>query len=122
MRVAVFLLMLMPAVCSAFEISIDVAPGIMNIQSLGQQVTIHTSVDFAEVDVASVFLNSVPVSSWKEDDRGYFVAKFLMEDVKSLPLIIDDYNTLKLVGMTLDDEEFWGEQEILVINVIPSGQ
>jgi hypothetical protein len=41
-----------------------------------------------------------------------------MEEVKRLDgLVIGGYNTLTIVGLTVDDEEFWGEQDILVIDV-----
>jgi len=47
------------------------------------------------------------------------VAKFLMEDVKLLEgLVIDGANTLKIVGLTSDNETFWGEQEIYVVDKV----
>ena len=43
-----------------------------------------------------------------------------MEEVKLLEgLVIDGYNTLKIVGLTKDNEAFWGEQEIYVVDNIP---
>jgi hypothetical protein len=119
---AAFLVLWTAGTAQAMEISIDVAPRALNIQSDGQVVTIHTSLVHEDVDVATVYLNGIAIASWKEDSRGYFVAKFLMEDVKELPLVIDEYNKLTLVGITYDRETFWGEQEIMVINVIPAGQ
>ena len=117
---ATFLLLFTTGTAQATEVSIDVSPRILNIQSDGQVVTIHTAVDYEDVDVATVYLNGIAIAGWKEDNRGYFVAKFLMEDVKDLPFLIDEYNKLTLVGITYDRETFWGEQEILVINVVPA--
>jgi len=69
-----------------------------------------------------VYLNGVPIQFEKIDNRGYFVAKFSMEDVKSLDgLKIDNYNELQLVGATRGGEAFAGSQEILVIDIQPAG-
>jgi hypothetical protein len=106
-----------PAVCSAEEITIEIAPSTLNLQSNGKVVTVHTDVAFGDVDVASVYLAGVAIDSWKVDDRGYFVAKFLIDDVKTLDgLIINDYNTLKFVALTIFDEEVWGAADVMVID------
>jgi len=110
-----------PLLSFAFDITIEVSPKTLNIQSEGQVVTVHTDVAYWAVDVSSVYLNGVWIRSWKADNRGNFVAKFSMDDVKTLDgLIIDGYNTLQLVGATKDGEAFSGEQEIMVIDVQPS--
>ena len=114
----VLALLLAPVTALADEINIEVAPRTLNIDSDGQVVTVHTDVAYWEVDVSSVFLNGVLISSWKADNRGNFVAKFLMEDVKTLDgLVIDGYNMLTLVGATVDGTSFVGSQEIMVIEV-----
>ena len=117
-----------PALCFGEEITIDVAPNVLNIQSEGEVVTVHTDIAYWNVVASKVLLNDVEIKSWKADNRGYFVAKFFMESIKELvgdEKIGDDY-TLKLVGVTKtsddedDDEDpvaFWGEQEIKVINI-----
>jgi len=103
--------------CWALDILIDVAPGVLNLQNNGQVVTVHTSLPYSQVTGASVTLNGLPISWWKADNRGYFVAKFNIDDVKNLPgLIVDEYNTLSLTGVNIDGEEFTGSAEILVIN------
>ena len=72
---------------------------------------------------ASVHLNGTAIDWWKSDDRGNFVAKFMSDKIKSLDgLIIDDYNTLILIGLTADGETFCGSQDILVIDNIPEGK
>lgn len=109
--------------CYGFEISIDVAPAVLNLQNKGQVVTVHTDIAYSKVDASTVYLNGVAINSWKADDRGNFVAKFLIEEIKSLDgLIIGDYNTLELVGATIDGDEFIGVQDIMVINNVPAGK
>lgn len=104
--------------CLAEVIAIDVAPNTLNLASSGQVVTVHTDIAYGDVDVSSVFLNGLLIQSWKADNRGNFVAKFSMDDVKRLDgLVIGGYNTLTIVGLTVDDAPFWGEHEIMVIDV-----
>jgi hypothetical protein len=101
-------------------IIIDVAPHVLNLNNQGEVVTVHTDISYASVDFETVTLNDIIIKSWKSDDRGFFVAKFLMEDVKELEgLILGGMNTLKLVGTTTDGENFTGTQDIMVINNIP---
>jgi len=111
-----------PTQCLAFETIIDVAPNTLNLQSNGNVVTVHTGIDFGDVDVSTVYLNGIAINSWKADNRGYFVAKFLIDDVKGLPLAINDLNTLKIVGLTMSDLSFWGEQDIMVVDNVPAGR
>jgi len=99
-----------------FQITIDVAPNILNLSSQGTVVTVHTDIGYSAVAGTTVYLNGVPIYFWKSDARGYFVAKFVMADIKDLPLEIDGYNTLTMVGTTKAGEAFWGSQDILVIN------
>ena len=115
------ILIQVPTLCfgdEIIDIDIDVAPNVLNIQSEGQVVTVHTDINYSVVDGYSVLLNGVAINSWKADNRGNFVAKFLMEEIKTLDgLLIDDYNTLTLLGLTTDGEDFLGEQEIKVISI-----
>lgn len=104
----------------AYEILIDVSPSVLNLQSKGTVVTVHTNIDYDLVTVTSVFLNKVPVSFYKSDDRGYFVAKFDMNEIKKLPLAIGEYNTLLLIGKTEEGLTFSGSQNIKVVDVIPN--
>lgn len=107
---------------AAEEIAIQVAPNVLNLGSSGKVVTVHTEVRYVDVDVSSVYLNGVAIDSWKADARGDFVAKFLMDEIKTLDgLVIDGYNTLTLVGLRIDDTEFWGQAEIMVIDEGPGG-
>lgn len=106
-----------------FEISIDVAPNVLNVRSQAQVVTVHTDVSYWAVDAHTVYLNDVAINSWKSDDRGYFVAKFLMEEIEGLPgLVYGEYNEFMLEGTTNSGESFWGMDEILVVYIQPKGQ
>ena len=115
----------MPANAYGFEIGIEVAPNTLNIQSASQVVTVHTTIKYADVDHENVYLNEIQISSWKADNQGNFVAKFLMEEVKALAdsgdLDVPGENELSLLGYTTDGEEFTGTQAITVINVEPAG-
>lgn len=114
-----------PTPSYGFEISIQVAPSTLNIQSQSQVVTVHTSIAFSSVQGGTVTLNKVPISWWKADNQGNFVAKFVMSEVKALAdtgaLTVPGENELTLVGYTTDEAEFTGTQTITVINILPSG-
>ncbi len=100
------------------EIDIQVSPNVLNLQNQGTVVTIHTDISYSLVIGSSVSLNGIVIKSWKSDDRGDFVVKFNMEEVKGLTLNIGFYNTLTLTGNTLEGGIFSGTTEILVINNI----
>lgn len=112
-----------PAQSEAFEISIEVAPNVLNLQNSGEVVTVHTSIAFSSVTGGSVSLNGLPIDWWKADNQGNFVAKFVMDEVKALManLVVPGENELTLVGYTTDGAEFTGTEFITVINVMPSG-
>jgi hypothetical protein len=111
-----------PTAALAEEIQIDVAPNVLNIQSQGEIVTVHTDIEYSAVDGVTVELNGVSISYWKADARGNFVAKFVMDEIKMIDgLKIDEYNELVLYGYTKYDDTFIGKQEIKVIDIIPKG-
>jgi len=121
------ILIQVPTLCFGDEITIDididVAPNVLNIQSEGQVVTVHTDIDFSVVYGYSVLLNGVAISSWKADNRGNFVAKFSMDEIKTSDgLIIDGYKKLTLFGYTTAGDTFSGTQAIKVIDVSSQGQ
>ena len=71
-------------------ISIDVSPNILNIQSKSTVLTVHTNINYHLVSAPTVSIylgsddpNPVAISWWKEDDRGNFVAKFSMSEIKA---------------------------------------
>jgi hypothetical protein len=60
-----------------------------------------------------VKLDDLPIQSWKADNRGNFVAKFNLDEVKEM-LEVGEV-TLTLTGTTTDGEEFFGKDTIRVI-------
>ena len=114
-----------PAKCYAFDIGIEVAPNTLNIQSQSQVVTVHTTIKYFSVDHDGVYLNGILINSWKADNLGYFVAKFVMDEVKALAdsgdLTVPGENELTLVGYTTGGTEFTGFQKITVIDIEPAG-
>jgi len=111
--------------CHAFDITIQVSPGTLNIQSQSTVVTVHTNIAFSSVVGGTVSLNGVEISWWKADNQGNFVAKFESSEVKALAdsgdLQVPGENTLTLEGTTKDGATFTGSQVITVIDVVPAG-
>jgi hypothetical protein len=107
-----------PTICSAEDIliTIEIAPATLNLQSNGKVVTVHTDIAYSDIDVYTVYLQDVPINSSKADDRGNFVAKFLIDDIKGIDLVINDYNTLELVAKTTNGDLVSGDADVLVIN------
>lgn len=110
---------------ASLEIVIQVSPATLNIQSAGQVVTVHTNIVYGQVVGETVTLNGIDISSWKADNQGNFVAKFLMSEVKALAaadlLVVPGETELTLTGETRDGYEFTGTTMITVIDVKPSG-
>lgn len=116
-------LLLSPAISYSEDIEIDVAPNVLNIQSSGTVVTVHTDIAYWTVVGSTVLLNDVEIQSWKADNRGNFVAKFSMDAIKALDgLIIGEYNEFTMVGVDTDGDAFSGTQEIRIIDVLPAGR
>ena len=121
--VILFVLLLLPFGVQTTSIDIQVALNVLNLQSNGIVVTIHTDIAYWQVDASSVTLNGVEIDSWKSDDQGNFVAKFNMDEIKGLEgLQVNDYNTLTLDGVTYGGEDFTGSSEVYVKNIIPKGK
>lgn len=118
-----FFVLVVPIGLAAQEtIEIQVAPNVLNLKNQGQVVTIHTDIPFSQVVATSVTLNDVEIDHWKSDSQGFFVAKFLMSEIKDLPLNIGENNTLTLEGSKTDGTTFTGSDEIMVIDVSGSGR
>ena len=104
-------------------IKIQVSPHVLNIQSNGVVVSIHTNIAFSAVVASGVTMNSVEIQSWKADNNGFFVAKFNMDEIKDLEeLEIDAYNTFTLEGTKTDGGTFTGSEDVMVIDVVPKGK
>jgi len=111
---------LLPAEASACDVNIRIAPETLNLGSSGAVVTVHTDVPYGDVQVSSVYLGDKLISSWKADSRGYFVAKFLMEDIKAIDgLVLNDYNTLLFSAVLNWGVPVCGEADVMVIDPGP---
>lgn len=117
----VSLMFVASGLAGVLEVEIEVAPNVLNIQNSGNIVTVHTNLPYGDVVAGGVELNGIDINSWKVDNRGYFVAKFLINELKTLEgLKIDDYNVLTLTGVLKDSTAFIGTAEIMVIDVVPA--
>jgi hypothetical protein len=103
-------------------IDIQVSPSTLNLQNNGQVVTVHTEIAYSLVVAETVSMNGIEIDSWKADDRGNFVAKFIMEAIIGLPLVIGDYNELTLEGTRTDGSTFIGTDQVMVIDVVQKGK
>jgi hypothetical protein len=109
-------------------VEIVVAPKVINLDSKGVVVTVHTDIAYSNVDADTVTLTltspeggSIDIAWWKADSRANFVAKFNLDEVKSLidNIVSEDGDiTLRLSGKTTGGEDFSGtDEEIPVIGV-----
>jgi len=115
-----------PSSCQAFDISINVSPNIINLDSNDHEFGIHTNVPYSIVNiedetVALVCANDSEIlpTICYADSHGNLVAKFNSSDLETYcQPVIDDYNTLMLVGETKFDpiEYFSGAGDILIID------
>jgi hypothetical protein len=99
-------------------IDIQVSPSTLNLQNNGQVVTVHTEIAYSLVVAETVSMNGIEIDSWKADDCGNFVAKFIMEAIIGLPLEIGEYNELTLEGTKTDGSTFIGTDQVMVIDVV----
>ncbi len=114
----VLLMLLLLPFMGVCQISIDikVSPNVLNLRNNGQYVTVHTDVAYSTVISSTVTLNGVAISHSKLDNQGNFVAKFLIDDIKNLPLNIGELNTLTLDGILVSGDFFSGSYDVMVVN------
>lgn len=103
------------------SIEIVIAPNVISLHGAGVLLTVHADIPYNAVDAATVELrddhgNSVGMDWCKADDRGDFVAKFVMDEVvDELELVPAVINNLTLRGWTADQIEFAGTDGVKVI-------
>ena len=97
------------------EMSIDVAPSILNLANAGKWVTVHTDIPYSVLVSATITLNGVEIKWSKADNQGNFVAKFVIGDIKNLPLKLNEYNTLTMTCVT-NNVVYVGSQDVKVIS------
>lgn len=99
---------------NAAEINIDPAPYVINIGNDMYTFVIHTDIPFDNVDRDyPVTVNGAPIYACKMDYLGYFDAFVRIED---LGLEAGGLNTLLLEGVDTEGEDFFGTEEIWVID------
>ncbi len=110
------------SVAEARDITIRFAPNVLNLANQGEVVTIHTGEPYSEIVGASVVVvpdsgDPVAISWWKSDNRGDFVAKFAMEEIKDLPGIsADETYHFVLHATTTSGETLVGTADIKIID------
>lgn len=110
------------SVAEAREITIRIAPNVLNLANQGEVVTIHTGEPYSEIVGASVVVvpdsgDPVPIDWWKADNRGDFVAKFVMEEIKNIPGIsANETYHFVLQATTTSGEILVGTADIRVID------
>ncbi|NLS96334.1 MAG: hypothetical protein GXX96_29705 [Planctomycetaceae bacterium] len=100
---------------SAGAIAIEVAPNVLNLASEGSWVTVHTDIPYGAVGDSEVTLNGVEIAWSKADSRGFFVAKFVIADIKGV-VQPGDTAVLELVVYT-DAGPLVGTDTVKVISV-----
>ena len=94
------------------EVSIQVSPHVIVLESLGTWITVHTNIPYGQVETSSVALNSVPAELTKSDLKGYLVAKFDQADIKAK--VAPPEALLELTGLKTDGEAFSGSEAVEV--------
>jgi len=115
-----------PGKSQAYDISINISPNIINLESSDHTFGIHTSIPYSDVNIEEVVLicpddSELYPTVCYADSLGNLVAKFNTSDLETdCDLVIDDYNTLVLEGETKIDPEFFsGAGEVLIIESQP---
>ena len=97
------------------SLEVQVSPQTLLLGSdQGSWVTVHATIAYRDVDVASVALNGVPVAWAKADSRGELVAEFDEGAIKSI--VEPPSATLVLTGNTKDGEFFSGSDTVRVVD------
>ena len=99
---------------SDVPVAIVVSPNVLNLDSQGTWVTVHTDIPYADVDrTVIVTLNGVEVKVVKSDACGDLVAKFCIDDI--IGIVQPGTATLTLFGTTVWGIPFSGSDTIKVI-------
>lgn len=114
---AFFAILYFPVKAQGFEVSIEVAPNIINIENKMATFVIHTNMPYELVDPYSVTLNgdSNYIYGWKMDSLGLFDAIILLDDVRDT-LVAGEENIFLLKGLTQEFDPFWGTDVVFVID------
>jgi len=93
---------------------ITVMPHTINLNASGEWVTVNTNIPLSLVNASTVALNGIPVSWVKADARGQLVAKFTIEQIRSV--LSPPATVLTLTGYLKDGTPFGGQDTVEVID------
>ena len=99
------------------EINIIVQPKTIVIASESEWLTVHTDIALSAVDTGSVMINDIPISWWKADARGNFVAKFDIDVIKAS--VTAPEAVFVLTGLTNAGVAFTGTDTVPVNDAEP---
>jgi hypothetical protein len=115
--------------CGDYEITVNVAPNIINITSQGEghAVVVHTLQDFTIVDreQTQVFVNGgdngdclIESFGQREDDNGHLDIYFQLDDLKKCEddlEINSEFNILRIEGVDTYGITFCGESDMHIV-------
>ena len=117
--VSTILTMLLSSAVLANDNTIDivVSPHVLNIESNGGSISIHTDIGFGLVEDTTVKVNGqeIEVISTFADDCGNLVVKCSTDEVKGIVI----YDESADFVLTCNSGSYIGENSIRVIRVIP---
>ena len=97
---------------TVMEITIQVSPATLILDSPGTWVTVHAEIPYSDVDHATLTMNGVELVYTKSDNRGELVVKFAREDIQNI--VSPPEALLTLTGTTISGETFVGSEVIPV--------
>ena len=110
---------------TAEEISMQIAPTVVNLESTVHKLTVHAEIDRSSVVDADLVLvlqgvGVIPVESVRGDYEGELVAEFTWETaalsaVDKAKLLDSGEANFQLSGKTFTEAVFEGEDEVLVL-------
>ena len=100
-------------------IDIVVSPHVLNIESNGGSISIHTNIGYVSEDDAALEVNGTPIENIYTftDSRGNLVVKCSINTVKSI--VIGEEEATFVLTANYNGETYSGTDTIAVIQVIP---
>ena len=98
-------------------INIKISPNTLAMDAETVWLTVHTDIALSAVDTTSIEIDGLAVSWTKADARGNLVAKFDINEVKSM--VAPGEVVLTLTGVRNDGVAFMGSDAIVVKDIDP---
>jgi hypothetical protein len=96
------------------NINIQVSPSTIFKSSKGGRVTVQTDIKYSLVDKNTIQLNGISPKGTKTNARGYMVAYFDLNDIKSI--VFPPSALLEFTGLTVNGDDFYGLDLVRVTN------